>query len=148
MASELSAKHQAFADEYLQDMNATRAYLTVYPDTNANSAAASGRRLLLNAKIIQYLENARASMSKSKIASAEEILSYLTSVVRGESEAEIVVIEGTGEGRSEARRMKKAPEEKEKLKAAEMLGKHKGMWNGEKGEQVQPIEIVFRRRSK
>jgi phage terminase small subunit len=33
------------------------------------------------------------------------------------------VVEGCGDGISEARAMKKAPDEKERLKAAELLGK-------------------------
>ena len=43
--------------------------------------------------------------------------------MRGESHAEVVVVEGVGEGCSEARTMQKAPDEKERLKAAELLGK-------------------------
>jgi phage terminase small subunit len=48
--------------------------------------------------------------------------------MRGESTAEVVVIEGEGEGCSTARRMSKAPDEKERLKAAELLGKRFGLF--------------------
>ena len=51
------------------------------------------------------------------------MLKYLSAVLRGESRAEVVVVEGVGEGCSEARTMQKAPDEKERLKAAELLGK-------------------------
>ena len=50
-------------------------------------------------------------------------MQYLTSVLRGESESAIVVVEGCGDGYSEARTVKKTPDEKERLKAAELLGK-------------------------
>ncbi|MEG2642050.1 MAG: terminase small subunit, partial [Eubacterium sp.] len=43
--------------------------------------------------------------------------------MRGESRSEIVVVEGTGDGCSSASRIEKAPDEKERLKAAELLGK-------------------------
>ena len=49
--------------------------------------------------------------------------SGIRSVLRGESIAQEIVVEGTGDGCSEARTMEKAPSEKERLKAAELLGK-------------------------
>lgn len=58
-----------------------------------------------------------------RIADQDEVLKYLTSVLRGESTAQEIVVEGTGDGCSEARTMEKSPSEKERLKAAELLGK-------------------------
>ena len=55
-------------------------------------------------------------------------MKYLTSVLRGESSSEYVVVEGQGDGVSEARRIEKAPDEKDRLKAAELLGKRYGMF--------------------
>jgi len=60
--------------------------------------------------------------------------------MRGQSKAEIVVVEGTGDGCSEARTMLKAPDEKEKLKAAEQLGKRYGLWT-EKVEQQIDMDL-------
>ena len=51
------------------------------------------------------------------------MLEYLIAVLRGESESEIVVVEGIGDGCLEARTIQKKPDEKERLKAAELLGK-------------------------
>lgn len=67
-------------------------------------------------------------MSDKKIANQQEVLEYLTSVLRGESSSEVVVIEGQGEGVSKAKPMQKAPDEKERLKAAELLGKRMGLF--------------------
>ncbi|MPN14118.1 hypothetical protein SDC9_161444 [bioreactor metagenome] len=55
-------------------------------------------------------------------------MEYLTAVLRGESESEVVVVEGCGDGCSEARRINKLPDEKERLKAAELLGKRYGLF--------------------
>ena len=52
----------------------------------------------------------------------------MTSVLRGESLSTEIVVEGTGEGCSEARTMTKQPSEKDKLKAAELLGKRYGLY--------------------
>ena len=67
-------------------------------------------------------------MTSKSVADAEEVMKYLTSVLRGESSSEEIVVEGCGDGCSEARTMKKAPSEKDKLKAAELLGKRYGIW--------------------
>ena len=64
-----------------------------------------------------------AEKEAALVADQTEVMRYLTSVLRGQSVSEVVVVEGTGDGCSEARTMQKAPDEKERLKAAELLGK-------------------------
>ena len=125
----MTANQQKFCDEYLIDCNATRAYKIAYPRIKNDAVArANSSRLLTNANIKQYIEQRLAEMSSAKVASAEEVIKYLTSVMRGESVSEIVVVEGCGDGCSDARRMNKAPDEKERLKAAELLGKRYGLF--------------------
>ena len=100
-----------------------------YPNVKSESAATSGAsRLLRNVKVKTYIDEQLEKISSEKIATAEEVMEYLTAVLRGESQSEIVVVEGTGDGCSDARRMNKAPDEKEKLKAAELLGKRYGLF--------------------
>ena len=120
----MTEKQRKFADEYLIDCNTTRAYKVAYPTVkNDRVAASNGNRLLKNADIKAYIDEKMNELSSKKIATANEVMEYLTSVLRGESKSEIVVVEGVGDGCSEARRLQKAPDEKEKLKAAELLGK-------------------------
>ena len=71
-------------------------------------------------------------------------MEYLTAVMRGQSEAEVVVVEGRGEGCSEAVHVTKRPDEKEQLKAAELLGKHFGMFDkkDDAAENTEPVRIV------
>lgn len=131
-----------FANEYLIDRNATRAYLAAYPHVKSSDVARkSGSRLMTNADVKAYIDEQIEKMASEKIANAREVLEYLTSVVRGKSEAEIVVIEGTGEGCSEARTMTKAPDEKERLKAAELLGKHLGLLTNQVKLDAVPVII-------
>ena len=126
----MTDKQKRFADEYLIDCNATRAYKVAYPRIkNDNVASAAGTRLLGNVKVKEYISKQLEKISSQKIADATEIMEYLTSVMRGESEAEIVVIESIGDYVTEARRMIKAPDEREKLKAAELLGKRYGIFS-------------------
>ena len=120
----LTIKQRAFADYYIELGNATEAYKRAgYKVSNDNVAAANAIRLLRNDKVKAHIDERLKQIENDRIASAAEVLKYLTSVLRGESQSEIVVVEGVGDGCSEARRIKKEPEEKDRLKAAELLGK-------------------------
>lgn len=139
----MTDKQRKFCDEYLIDANATRAYKAAYPHVKSEDAArACASRLLTNANIKSYIDEQLEKISSDKIADAKEVMEYLTSVLRGESESEIVVIEGTGEGCSDARRMNKAPDEKERLKAAELLGRRYGLFKADVSLEVEPVVIV------
>lgn len=134
----MTAKQKRFCDEYLISLNATQSaikagYTKKYANTNAS-------KLLQNTTIKEYIEKRMAEKESELIADQDEVLKYLTSVMRGESRAEVVVVEGCGDGYSEAKRIMKAPDEKERLKAAEQLGKRYGLWT-EKVEQQVDMEL-------
>ena len=120
----MTEKQKRFCDESLIDCNATRAYKTVYKNVKSDVVAATnGGRLLRNAEVQKYIADRMEEIHNEKTADAQEVIEYLTSVLRGESTAQEIVVEGTGDGCSEARTMEKSPSEKERLKAAELLGK-------------------------
>lgn len=120
----MTDKQRRFADEYIIDCNATRAYKAAYPHVkNDATASAAGTRMLGNVNVKSYIEAKLEELSSKKIADAQEVMEYLTAVMRGESAASVVVIEGCGDGCSEAKVIDKPPDEKERLKAAELLGK-------------------------
>lgn len=126
---DLTDQQKKFIEEYLIDMNGTRAYRVAYPSVKKNeTAAALASRLLTKAKVKKAIEPILENMSSDRMATVTEVMEYLTSVMRGESTAEVVVVEGLGDGVSEARRFKKAPDEKERLRAAELLGKRFGLF--------------------
>ena len=120
----MTEKQKRFCDEYLIDCNATRAYKTVYKNVKSDETAKSAAsRLLTNDNVKKYIDDRMEELHNEKTADAQEVIEYLTSVLRGESTAQEIVVEGTGDGCSEARTMEKSPSEKERLKAAELLGK-------------------------
>lgn len=120
----MTEKQKRFCDEYLIDCNATRAYKTVYQNVKSDETAKSAAsRLLTNVNVKKYIDDRMEEFHNEKTADAQEVIEYLTSVLRGESTAQEIVVEGTGDGCSEARTMEKSPSEKERLKAAELLGK-------------------------
>ena len=120
----MTEKQKRFCDEYLIDCNATRAYKAVYQNVKSDETAKSAAsRLLTNVNVKKYIDDRMEELHNEKTADAQEVIEYLTSVLRGESTAQEIVVEGTGDGCSEARTMEKSPSEKERLKAAELLGK-------------------------
>lgn len=139
----MTDKQKRFCDEYLIDCNATRAYKAAYPKVKSDVVAATnGGRLLRIAEVKAYIDDQLQKISDAKVAEAQEVMEYLTSVMRGQSESEIVVVEGCGDGVSEAKRMNKLPDEKERLKAAELLGKRYGLFKDNVAVDIEPVVIV------
>lgn len=124
MTKKLTDKQMIFANEYLVDLNATRAYKKAYPNVKKDSvASAAGSRLLGNVKIKNYIDEQLEKMKSESIASAEEVLKYLTKGMRMELEEEVVVTENIGDYMSEAKLVKKKISIKDANKCAELLGK-------------------------
>ena len=117
----LNDKQKLFYNEYLGDSNATQA--AIRAGYSKKTAYSQGQRLLKHVEGQLYMKQLMAEKDAKLIADQDEVLKYLTAVLRGESRSSIVVIEGTGALGSEAREMQKAPDEKERLKAAELLQK-------------------------
>ena len=124
--AKMTDKQKRFCDEYLVDLNATQA--AIRAGYSKNSARQIATENLSKHYIQEYIKNRMDEKEKSLIADQDEVLKYLTSVFRGQSKSEVVVVEGCGDGYSEARKITKAPDEKEKLKAAELLGKRYGLF--------------------
>lgn len=124
--AKMTAKQQRFCDEYLVDLNATQAAIRAgYSKRTAYSTAAEN---MTKPVIKEYLAARMAEKEAALIAKQDEVLKYLTAVMRGETESSTVVIEATLDGTTAAREMLKHPAESERLKAAELLGKRYGLF--------------------
>ena len=124
--AKLTAKQQRFCDEYLIDLNATQA--AIRAGYSEASARQMGTENLSKPSIKKYINDRMGEKESELIADQDEVLKYLTSVMRGKSKSSVVVIESTGDFMTMAREMQKAPDEKERLKAAELLGKRYGLY--------------------
>ena len=121
----MTAKQRRFCDEYLIDLNATQAAIRAgYSVKTAKQIATEN---LSKPAIKQYLAERMAEKESKLIAKQDEILKYYTSVMRGESLSEVVVVENIGDFTSRARTLQKHPDEKERLKAADALAKYYGL---------------------
>lgn len=142
----LTEKQRIFCIEYLKDLNGTRAYKVAYPHVkNDNTAAAAASRLLRNVKIKSFIDKKLKEIEDKKIAKAEEVLNYLTSVMRGEETEQVVVVEGHGEGMSSATVVEKQVSARERIKAAELLGKRYALFT-DKLDVSEPISITIKRK--
>ena len=132
----LQTRQELFCLEYIKDGNATQAairagYKPKYAGTNAD-------KLLKNTNIRARIDELMAEVQQEKIADAEEVLRYLTSVIRGEATEEVAV--GTPIG---TEIITKRIGGREQVKAAELLAKRYGLLT----ENVKlsgglPVQIV------
>ena len=140
----MTEKQKIFADEYLIDLNATRAYRAAYPNCKKNSSAdAAARKLLGKARIRESIDARLEEMRSKRVADAQEVMEHLTEMMRGEINEEMVVVEGTGDGCSEARIVEKQVSARDRLKAAELLGKRYGLYT-EKVETDMDMELTVK----
>ena len=136
----MTNKQKRFCDEYLIDCNATQA--AIRAGYSAKTAVDIGHENLNKPKLKKYIDDRLEQLQSERIASTQEGLEYLTSVMRGESQGEEVVIISTGFGCSEAVHVKKYPSEIERLKAAEQLGKRYGLFKGSIDVNMEKVIIV------
>lgn len=121
----MTEKQKLFCDEYLIDLNGTRAYRTVYKTIkNDNVAGVRANKLLKQKDIAEYINKRLEEIHNENTADIQEVMEYLTSVMRGKSESNVLALAGGGFQEVIA----KPPDEKERLKAAELLGKRFGMF--------------------
>lgn len=118
----MTLRQKKFCDEYIICGNATEA--AIKAGYSPKTAKSIGQRLLTYVTVRSYIDQRLEEINSEKIADAEEVLSYLTSVMRGEHTEEIPILCGDGVQELTAKEVGA----KERLKAAEMLGKVTGLF--------------------
>lgn len=136
--SKLTEKQKAFANLYIENLNATESYRIAYEKEDRNVCQVSGHRLLRNDKIKNYIDEVMKSKHNDIIASQDEILQILTDIARGTAEEEVVSFSQLGE---ELRTIKR-PSFKDRMKASELLGKRYRMFTDKIEANIQQ-QVVF-----
>lgn len=132
----LTKKQRKFADEYLIDCNGTQAAIRAgYSPKTANEQAA---KLMANKKISTYISNKLDEMSSERLADAQEVLEYLTSVMRGEYTEQVLRLDGNGVQVVDYIQVSA----RERLKAAELIGKRYGMFKDNVNVDLEPVVII------
>lgn len=131
----MTDKQRIFADEYLKDLNGTRAYKVAYPNVKKDTTAATNAgRLLRYAEVKAYIDEQLEIMHNERTADAQEILEYLTSVMRGKETETIATSKGLYDGVEVGA--------KDRLKAAELLGKRHALFT-DKVESEVNSKVIF-----
>lgn len=150
MSAGLTEKQRRFCEEYLVDLNATRAYLAVYHSVKKEATAAvCAAKLLRNAKVKEHLKSRRKAQQERVEIRQDDVLRELASIAFADV-TEIVSVEGgkvfianTDDIPADKRKIiagiKEGREGLEikfydRLRALELLGKHLGIFDQRKDD--------------
>ena len=97
--------------------------------------------MLSNVEVKKYIDDKLKEIQSNRIAKAEEVLEYLTKVIRDEEREEVVVTVNTGDFQSEVRKVDKKLSAKDKIKAAELLGKRYRLFTEKVEANVDQVVI-------
>lgn len=136
----LTIKQKRFADEYIISGNATQA--AIIAGYSKKTARSVGAENLTKPYIKNYIDERLAELEDKAIAKQAEVLKYITSVIRGEKKEQILRLNGDG--------VQVVTEvdvsTKDRLKAAELLGKRYGIWTDKvdvSGDMNLSIEVDY-----
>lgn len=132
----MNERQRRFADEYIRLGNATQAARNA--GYSENYSLYRNEELLKNVKVKAYIDKRLDKLKKESIAEQDEILQFLTSIMRGE-EVETIPL---GMGMGEQKLVKKELDGNDRIKAAELLGKRYAMWTDR--QQVEDITPIFK----
>lgn len=132
----MNARQKRFCDEYLIDCNATQA--AIRAGYSPKTAKVTGAKMLTNANLKAYIDEQLERIHNEKTADAQEVLEYLTAVMRGQHTEQTLQLIGDG--------VQKIADidvsAKERLKAAELIGKRYGMFKDNVGIDLEAVVIV------
>lgn len=129
----MTPKQKRFCDEYLIDLNATQAAMRA--GYSKKTARKIGQENLTKPDIKKYIDERMAEKRDELIADQDEVLRYLTAVMRGEDKDDRLTRNESGEIETI-----KTIVQGNRIKAAELLGKRYGLYT-EKIEQNNDSEI-------
>lgn len=162
----LTEKQKLFADEYLVDLNATRAYKAAYKSCKKDEAArVNGSKLLTNTNVAAYISERMQERQERTEVTQDRVVRELAAIAfaRATDYAEVaggcVKIKNTNKLTEEQVRAIAGIKDgangveiklNDKEKALELLGRHLGMWNDKvdikvtpSQETVQELEHIF-----
>ena len=135
----MTEKQKIFADEYIICLNATRAYKKAYPNVKKDEVArANGSRLLTNANVKAYIDEQLEKLQSERVADQQEVMEYLTAVMRGKKTEPLLVLDGEGKQKV----VDAVPPVQARTKAAELLGKRYRLFTDKQEVEVQGT-VVF-----
>ena len=118
----LTQKQRRFIDEYIISGNATQA--AIKAGYSKKTARKIGQENLTKPDIKAAIEKRNAEIQSKKTADMTEVMEYLTSVMRGEQTESVATSKGVYSNVEVSA--------KDRIKAAELIGKRNGAWTDKK----------------
>lgn len=115
----LTEKQKRFIDFYIETGNATEASRKAGYASKA--AYATGAENLRKPQIKAAIDARLKELEDSRIAKADEVLKFLTATLRSQVTEPHVIVEGTGDGCSEAKVIETGPSVRDRIEAAKNL---------------------------
>jgi len=120
----MTAKQKRFCEEFVKTGNATQSAISAgYSEKTANE---QGARLLTKVSIKSYIRSLQDEIKNENILDATKMQEVLTSIILQESEEEVIVVEGCGDGMSEAVTKTKTASNADRIKAIQLLARMQG----------------------
>ena len=120
----MTAKQKRFCEEFVKTGNATQSAIKAgYSEKTANE---QGARLLAKVSIKSYIQSLQAEIKTENIINAREMQKVLTSIILKQSEEDVIVVEGCGDGISEAVTKKQTASNADRIKAIQLLARMQG----------------------
>lgn len=141
LRNKLTRKQRVFCDYWIRTGDFRQALKAAKYSVKSYSKKSPGT-IINNIHMKRYIKEVMDAMDKESVAKAEEVCEYLTSVMRGELEEEENMNEFLQGGGSEIRKVAKQVTPKDRTKAAELLGKHLGIFDTKMPTQEIAVRIV------
>lgn len=120
----MTAKQKRFCEEFVKTGNATQSAINAgYSEKTANEQSS---RLLTKVSIKSYIRSLQDEIKNENILDATKMQEVLTSIILQESEEEVIVVEGCGDGMSEAVTKTKTASNADRIKAIQLLARMQG----------------------
>ena len=135
--TKLTLKQQRFADEYIISGNAYQSAITA--GYSENYAKGNVVKLLENVSVKSYIDEKLAELQSQKVADQQEVMEYLTAVMRGEKTEPLLVLDGEGTQKV----INTVPPVQARTKAAELLGKRYRLFTDKVELDATVEQVVF-----
>lgn len=135
----LNVRQEKFCLEYAKCGNATEsAKKAGYAEKTSYSI---GQRLLKKVEVQDRLAELAEEAKNNAIADIQEMQKTLTEIIRQQMKEEVIIVEGCGDGYSEARKMTKTASLKDIVSAINTLGKMQGAFSEKVQIDMLPVII-------
>ncbi|EHA4022781.1 terminase small subunit [Enterococcus faecalis] len=131
----MTEKQKRFCDFYIETGNAKEA--AIRAGYSEKTAKQIGQENLIKPDLRAYIDERLAELKNERTADAQEVLEYLTAVMRGEYKEATLI--GVGEGAQAVVDIDVGA--KDRLKAAELLGKRHALFTDKVDLQTGDIVI-------